>query len=879
MARLSGYILSDSCVVNPGSPNARSLQEAKSWAPAWLERRLLPLCNESNVEIAACASSSLLLVCSHAVKNPSPEKIANWGITAVRRITRILSESEAQIPLLVMTGLLRDAVHGLAALSKNDFVSSKFIVYTTVGILPFAAKCPAKEHRLEAMSVISSTVVEYDLSGRDAGVGVSMKAVLSSNSWKTIMDSSKNDSNIPAELLCSLAQSLLEASRKIFVCKDPETRMSLTHTWAIMLSQVMISSHSCLHWPNSAASSYTKELFLKLFDALGQYSAFLLRSQGIGLEEYERLQGLLVASTLQQPIVETRASLLVGITRYWLTSGLNAEGNAGHILKAIWKHMQEHYRDEEILLNELKIGALWSEAKGAAKTVSSKSVEGGYVSFATAISKRTRTVFETVGSSVSNMIEETLFGSIALSTAASEGSTLTTDFAYSGLSPLLALVSQNPPMSERAITVLKRYMKIMEQAESSDFIALEAVQNTVAALEMYKDEFFPKLVPRRGLADIMSRDAMQIQYERDDPLAWMHDITESCIFASSRLEDASSGSTTVATEELVLHSASLTQTRMNAFSSLTMRSDVTVGNDVEGEQQVLNGASDPFTVVATHSMDTVKGLALLRVEITNRSKLSVTMASLTYSAAGALAPLPDSACRFLLGAMVEGTVVTQRITLSVPRDQGYAGKVLFSIQTRRQNASEDHFQEQTCTPYYIPSSDILLLRKPAENAGVDVFRRRWDLMRHSVSFRVYIKQNQSVDEFVDVLERRSKCLRQVGRMRTYSHVCSLVADSSRGDYIAFAGVAPEAKGAAGSGPCVLYATIRSNSDGYNYAFREECREWLESRFRVIFLDEDLNSEERELALKPQDAYFISGTKKNLSPYQRWRVAHALRVTH
>lgn len=867
MARLAAHVL---CETNIASQVSDTLREAGAWCVAWVDETIVALVPNANAELAACACSSLLVVCSYAVQEPTLEKVAQWGIKAVRRFTALLQEGEAAMHPVVMTNLVRDATNGLAALSKNEFVNSKFIVFTSTGLLPFAAKCAARSTRLQALCVVASTAVEYDLSGRDVGVGVSLKAILTSQSWKEIMAAANTDSNVAAETVCSFAQSLLDASRKIFVCPDKELRLNLTHTWAVMLSQLMNSTSICLSWPYSSAAPNARELYLKMFDALGQYSSYLLRTQGVGMEEYERVQESLVRAILDQKDVATRASLLVCITKYWLTSGMKAESNAGHLLKSIWKHVQEHYHDEEIFLKELRTGALWSEAKQGDKTPGEKAVEGGYVSFATSLEKRTRAVLGTVSTSVTNLIENTLFESIALATSAAEGSTLTTDYVYSSLSALLALVSQNPPMAERGITLLKRYIKIMDQAESSDFIALEAVRNTISALEMFQDEFFPKAV--------LPRTVIRRKVQVEDPLAWLKEITQSCVFATSRLDDPTKEASTVATEEAILHVAAATQKKMQAFRPDTLHvSDPGTRDGIEGDQQTLSGASDPFGVVASHSMDTVKGLALIRVDITNRSKFRATNATLAYSAAGALIPLPDASTSYPLGTIASTMSVIQRITVAVRSGQGYAGKLFFSIHVCDEKLASNT-EEQTCVPYYIPSSDVLLLRAPALNSGVDVFRRRWDLMRHSLSFHVKIGKHQTVDEFVDTLERRSKCLREVGRMRTYSHVSALVADSSRGDYVAVACLAPEARGHVGVGACVVYVTIRSNSGEYNVAFRDECREWLRVRFRIVFPDEDLNVEDRQIALQPQDAYFITEASENLSPYQRWRAAHAVRVT-
>ena len=861
-------------------PGMTSAAGAMQWAAKWVGNILARLCDVGSAEIQAAACAAMLLICSHAVQNPSQEKVAQWGIKSVNRLSRLLYETDGNISVVVMTGIVRDATHGLAALSKNDYVTSKFVVNAATGLIPFVNKCPRREVRLEAMSVIASTVMEYDLSGRDTGVGTSMKAVMSSDVWRSTVSNGTTDSSVASEMVCCFSQSILESSRKIFACPDRDLRISLTHTWAVMLAQLMSRTHSCLNWEYSATSKYAKELYLKLFDALGQYSAFLGREQNAGMEEYDRIQESLAKETLEQKDAATRASLLICITKYWVTSGIKAEANAGHVLRAIWKHAQEHYRDEEVMLKELRTGALWSDARQGFRTPAQRAVEGGYVSLGTALTAHTKSIVNTVGTTVSSAIESTLFGSIALATAAGEGSTLTTDLAYSSVSALLALVAQNPGMAEKALKILNKYIGIMEEAESSDFIVLETVRNTIAAVEMYRDDFYPKPVLARHLPGLSSTLEPQQVQDSKDPLSWMRGITESCVFSTSRLEDPTREASTVATEESVLHMAALAKKRMYSFSPATLQNlDASIRLISEGDHQILNGASDPFGVVATHYMDTVKSLALLRVEITNRSSFKVSNAALTCSSSGALMPLPDSANWYPLGSMGPSSTVSQRITLSVGTNHGFAGRVFFSIHTWPEGGSEDTTSEQSCIAYRVPSSDVLLLRKPAPKAGMDVFRRRWDLMRYSMSFQVLLRKDQSVDSFVDTLEKRSKCLRQVGRMRTYSHVCALVADSSRGDYIAVALLAPEAHGNTGRGPCMIYVTIRSNSVGYNSAFREECRMWLSPRYRVLFPDDDLTGEAKALALKPQDAYFITTSPSNLSPYQRWRAAHAVRVKY
>lgn len=885
VSRLIAYILnSKPSIVNGIEDYPQKHQQAVKWSISFVEGTLLSLCDQVNLEMSSSACVSLLLICSYANENPSPDKLAAWGTRALRRINRILVDFNGQLPLVVISGLVRDGCNGLAALSKNEFVSTKFIASTSVGLLPFAAQSTNRKNRMVALSVISSTVVEYDLSGKDTGVGLTMKAILASSSWKSILASRGADWEKAAEYVCCFAQSLLTASDKIFRCTDPNLRLNLTHTWAVMLSQFMTKTIQCLHWPHSPACAFAKELFLKLFDALGQYSAFLMQTKGVAMTEYERIQELMVKATVDQENVNIRASLLVCVTRYWLTSGMKAESNAGHILKAIWKHMEEDYRDNEIVLKELQTGALWSEAKRGTKTPAQRATEGGYVSMLTAISKRKRAAVNTM-SAMAATIEDTVFGSIALATAAREGSTLTTDYVYSAVSSLLALTSHNPSLAEKALAVLGKYVSIMDEVGSSDFIALETIQNTMSSIEVYEhQEYSPKPISIRPSSEIMQQGSKPIEKDNIDSFGWLSNITESCIYATSRLYDYSKGTAILNMEEFVLSANTSAVAKMKAFNPTTLKgSDIITDMPIEGDHQVLSGATDPFSVIASHSMDTTKGVAVIRVDVLNRSQFRSGGTSMSFSTTGALVPLPDAPTVYSLGDIDSNASATQSLILSVRRDQGFASQIFITILTRRdaagQNIGSGSTVEQPCVPYYIPSSDVLLLRPPSGKAGVDVFRRRWDLMRQSISFQSHIRKDQSVDDFVDTFERQSKCLREVGRMRTYSHVSCLVADSSRGDYVAVAVVAPEANGVIGTGPCVLYVTIRSNSDDYNIAFREECRYWIRGRYKVFFPDEDLSYEDKRLAMLPQDSYFITESADRLSPFQRWRAAHAARIAH
>ncbi|KAI0558013.1 hypothetical protein FGB62_242g05 [Gracilaria domingensis] len=216
LSRLVSYVLDPNTSLSNDENQsvAQSHQVASKWGIYFADHVIVPLCDDVSAELSSCACTSLLVICSYAKENPTAEKVASWGIKATRRITRILIENDAKLPLVVMAGLMRDGSNALAALSKNDYVNSKFISAISVGLLPFAAKCPTKSVRLEAFSVISSAIVEYDLSGRDAGVGVAMKALLTSDSWRGVVDS--GDSSVASELMYCMSQSLLDASRKIF---------------------------------------------------------------------------------------------------------------------------------------------------------------------------------------------------------------------------------------------------------------------------------------------------------------------------------------------------------------------------------------------------------------------------------------------------------------------------------------------------------------------------------------------------------------------------------------------------------------------------------------------------------------------------------------
>lgn len=875
-ARMGCHVLSSTPnTTNDSDVPDDNLEAAHQRAATWVNNVLLPLSSHSNVELATTASVSLLDVCSYAADNPSAEKVTSWGVHAVRNIIRVLTLEDAPIPAIAASNLVRHAAYAVAALSKSDFVKTQFIVSSVVSLLPYAATCPGRHRRLEILTLLASTVIEYDLSGKDTSA-TGLKGVLKSSSWRSILDEAKTDSMLSAELICCFGVTSLEASKKIIKCTDENMRLNLVHSWGIMLCQFMHGSIECLRWSYSPASVYAKEVFLKVFTAAGQYSSFLMRSQNISLEEYERIQELLVTAASEQKDISVRATLLANITKYWLASGLKAQSNAERILKAIWKHLQEHYKDEDIFKNELKTGVLWSKAKQGEKMSPSES--GGYISFTTRVTKQTRAMLNTVSSTVSSAIENRLVGSIALATAAAEGSTLTTDFVYSGITALMALIGHVPELATKGVSILNKYMDVMLQAESADFIASEAVRNSITVIATYEGDHFPRPIVTRDLTNIIGPARARDVLGGLGMLSWLEEVTNTCVHASSRLEDPAKDYATISSEEEVIRACSMSARKLVPFCPTTLSEPQAEVRDLEeGDSQVLNGCSDPFSVVASHSMDTVKGLVRLRIHIVNKSSFLAGHVVLRFLASGSVFPLPDTPPSFSLGSMAPSVGVPHTLTLGVQSNHSFSGKVLFSIGVRRANASNE-YTEQSMLPYYIPSADVLLLRRPAVIAGVDVFRRRWDAMRESVSFHVFLRKDQSVDLLVDLLERKSKCLKSVGRMRTHSHVCTMVADSSRGNYVAVVAVAPEAKETVGIGPCLVYMTIRSNSMGYSVAFRSECREWLGNKFHVIISDEGVSEEDKALALRPQDAFFITDINSELSPYQRWRTAHAIRMT-
>lgn len=866
-------------------------EESVRWAVSWTDKVLVPACDDADRRVASTACSSLLTVCSFCAVPAVADRRTRWGVKATTRLQRILTEHSSAMSSHVSSSLTKDAFRGLAALSKDPQIQTRFVVSTSIGLLPHAAGCQRVSERLEGLTVLANTVIEYDLSGREATVGGALTSLTASKEWRQIFalakadgdsgSSQQGDSTTAAELVCVFAQGMLEASRKIISVRDFRMREALTQAWATMLAMLLQRTIACLSWTQSSSSSFAREMYLKMFEALGQYSAYLSRTRGGPMEEYERLQEMLVKAALSQNDVATRASLLACLTKYWIASALKAEANAGHMLKAIWRHAQEHFADEEILLKELRRGALWSDAQTGTSTPQERATEGGYVSFLTAVTKRTRAVVFSVSSSVTNVVETALFGSIALATSAEEGSTLTTDFSFSSLAALRALIHRNPTQAEKAIQLARRYVGVMQQAESNDLLVFEAVRNTIAGLEMYLDEFFPKAVPPRlDLADSSSFVERSDGLGPNDPHSFLGHVTESCVFASSRLTDRKREAATVSTEEAVLHASALSKVRMLPFHPRTLQNrEYAASNVVERDHQTLNGAADPFGVIASHVMDTVKALASLRVEIVNRSSMHVTNATLSFTAGGALAPLPDATTSYGLGALAPGGTSTQRITLAVRHNQGFAGRVRMSIFVSDEHArSTGSFVEQSCLPYYIASSDVLLLRNPSASAGVDVFRRRWDLMREAVEFNVVLRQGQDLDSFVDTLERRSGCIRQVGRMQVSSHVSLMVSDSSREDYIALAALAPSARGFSGRGPCMVYVTIRSNSSAYCLAFRNECRDWLANRFEVVVQDEIASAPAELQRLQEQDARFTDDAESR-TPYMRWRAAHAARIVY
>lgn len=852
--------------------------EHAEWAAACVEKTLSPLCAAtSEPRVAATACSALLHVCANTGPAIDQERVAKWGVRATARIAKLLQEKD-HIPTLVVTGLVQDATRGLAALSKNENATRKFIADTSVNLLGYGVQCPRRSQRLEALAFIAATVIEYDLGGRGGGVGSCLSSLIKSATWKRILVATEEpeDSPIRAELVCCFGHALLDAARKIADVDAVKLREGLTDVWATMLAGLVRATLPCLSWSMAPAVAYAKQVFLKMFEALGQYSGFILRTRGVGMQEYEQIQEAMVKACTEQEDVDTRSALLTCITKYWLTSGLKAESNAGHVLTAIWKHAQHHFRGEEVMLRELHVGVTWSDAQTGGATPAQRAVEGGYVSVTTAISKRSRAIADTVSTSVTTALEETLFGSIALRTAAAEGSTLITDYSYVVLSSALALAHQNPKIADQVISLLHRYRNVLDAAHSEDLIAYEAINNALAACAMYQEEYFPKAVPVRNLFSSGQNSAVSNTH------AWLARVTESCVYATSRVDDPAREAGTVSTEEAILRAGAAVRAQMRGFNAGTLHSQGDTQVAIEGDQQTLNGAADPLGVVASHAMDTVKGLALLSITVTNRSTLTVPNASLTCAASGALAPLPDAPGEMQLGTLEPGASIAQQVTYAVRYNQGYAGRIYLTLHVRGDSTKDAQglggviSASQSCAPYYVPSSDVLLLRAPTPGAGVDVFRRRWDLMRAQAAFHVVLGRAQSVDSLVDTLERRSGCLRQVGRMRVYSHVSCLAADSSRGDYVALAILAPEAVGTSGRGACVAHVRVRANTHAYAAAFSGECRDWLKTTFKVVNSTEDAANS--RLALRPEEAYFVTDGD-GLSPYQRWRRAHAERMAH
>lgn len=227
--------------VLPGHTPTDSSDAAVNWAAKCVSDTLEPLCVASDTRVAIATCDALLHVCASATDSLSAERVAKWGAHGVSRIVNILRDLEEDLAPLLVASLVQDATRALAALSKNDFVNSAFVISSGDGLPAHASTCRRAALRVEVMSVIAATVVEFDLAGRDNAAGACLLAVTRSATWKRVLadNEAEDGADRRAETVCCFSMALLDASRKTSELNAPMLREDLTDIWAHMLANLL----------------------------------------------------------------------------------------------------------------------------------------------------------------------------------------------------------------------------------------------------------------------------------------------------------------------------------------------------------------------------------------------------------------------------------------------------------------------------------------------------------------------------------------------------------------------------------------------------------------------------------------------------------------
>jgi len=749
--------------------------------------------------------------------------------------------------------------------------SGTYIIRITSQLIPYACSRLDNHERFCAQRQLSELLVCAELGVKPfetAVTGAVQRVVISSGFSRLLKHS---DPNAGCELMCALYQSCLHSA----VYVRASNSILLADHWASMIAKLLARTARVLTLTECSALPYARENYLKLFEALGQYNDHSGESQNasaFGLE-YEQVQQLLIQMGLIHSDGNVRSALLSSSTRYWIESGLKAEANAAHVLKAMWRHLIRDFRDEKRALSRARNGVLWIQ--------SIDEEDSKYYNW----------------------------------------STLQTDYVSVVCSTSVELVRRIPHIAEQMIALFRKYLRIFKAARVDDELAFDLIQSTLNAIAIFKDKYHPKAVSRRLLTVMAARLNQQ---ETENAMEWLSSVSEACVYATSRgsfsalsyenhrekrdfPEKNRELSLLVHTEENVLRAAdssgSLAGESVDAYRvrleetveqiESKKQRNISWDDDTlwhseqtrESEPQTLSTASDPLHISANHSVFLQRGIIRMTLSITNRTNVDSDLLYLSHSCSGGLTPLYDRPTQLSIGILPSGQSINVSISFScisssLSKSFTSGGIVYLKLSTQLHSSGEHNtlrVVEQPGIPYFIPSFDILLLRKPPKSAGLDVFRRRWDLMKSTSQFYVYLNESQNLDVLVDVIQRKSP-LHQVGKFRQFSHFSALMADSKFGDYVAVGVYAGEAESVEGFGPCMVTIQIRTDSDSFCELFANECQDWLTTyQFRIVYL-EDVKVPPQKLKVYPRDQYYIkSGQNSNI--HQRWRAAQYARMSY
>ncbi|KAA8499245.1 hypothetical protein FVE85_6830 [Porphyridium purpureum] len=824
----------------------------------------------------------------------------------------ILSYEEIGKAISLFTRSLRSAA-GWGVSISNVLANCAFI-------LRFIAARKSEHERACNFRVVCELVVSAEIgvaqfsADRTGGsvqghAGATVKLV-SSREFSGIMSQglAKRDMSVACELLASLYQACLHAARWVEVFELPPNAKQapvvsgpdgssidvrsrqhmIAEAWALLTGKVLIKTSRVLVFPHCSTLSYAREYYLKLFEALGQFSAYLQRPQQSGgasgaggLQEYETVQELLIQCALKQDDPNVRSALITSSTKYWLESGLKSEASVGQMQKAMWRHLLREYRDRKRAIEYFQDGRYWVPA---------------------------------------------------LSQGDAARSTFQSDHALTVCSAAVELIKRVPRHADALIGMLRKYYQAFRAARCHDDMASAYIVATLNSLAIFNDKYHPKPVEARLLARFQSKFGYA-------PLGWLASVSESCIRASSRhglttpdlraLIGTEHAQIRAATAIHSLAGAGVDKYRVtNEFWKQYGQDHLRPEHDMVADPPLLagfrqqwdwtssressaslmiSGSADPFGIVASHALLVEAGILRVRLAVTNRTRMDARNVSVRFASSGGLQVFSDQLSERWMGAFTAGeskVVVlpfrcdprslqntddekeqdSSRNTAQWKLDRRSVGEafvfctlVIHKDEREAGSASgaADVVAMQPALPYSVPISEILLLLAPGQSCGLDVFRRRWDVLSRPAQFYVFIDATQDLNILVDVLQRRAP-LREVGRMRNFTHFSALASDSVSGHYVTVAVYAAEAETRRGRGPCMATVQVRSAQYVFSESFALECRQWLaEYDFRIVDL-ENAKRTPQELKVFPRDQYYLKSGQE-LNVHARWRNAQYARM--